>query len=106
MKNTSFSCLVSSLLVVCYLLIPNLVFAHSGGTDANGCHSGSQPYHCHNSGSTSLPDINHDTSPETCDSDEILVDGICKWGSSYCSSIYGYGNGISFNESNWGQVLN
>ena len=22
--------------------------AHSGGTDANGCHAGSQPYHCHN----------------------------------------------------------
>jgi hypothetical protein len=26
------------------------VFAHSGGTDSNGCHAGSQPYHCHNSG--------------------------------------------------------
>ena len=24
--------------------------AHSGGTDANGCHAGSQPYHCHNGG--------------------------------------------------------
>ena len=23
------------------------VLAHSGGTDANGCHAGSQPYHCH-----------------------------------------------------------
>jgi hypothetical protein len=23
--------------------------AHSGGTDANGCHAGSQPYHCHGS---------------------------------------------------------
>ena len=21
--------------------------AHSGGTDARGCHAGSQPYHCH-----------------------------------------------------------
>lgn len=21
--------------------------AHSGGTDANGCHNGSVPYHCH-----------------------------------------------------------
>jgi len=21
--------------------------AHSGGVDANGCHAGSQPYHCH-----------------------------------------------------------
>ena len=26
--------------------------AHSGGTDSNGCHAGSQPFHCHN-GSTS-----------------------------------------------------
>jgi hypothetical protein len=25
-------------------------FAHSGGTDSNGCHAGSQPYHCHNGG--------------------------------------------------------
>ena len=24
-------------------------FGHSGGTDANGCHAGSRPYHCHNS---------------------------------------------------------
>ena len=23
------------------------VLAHSGGLDANGCHAGSQPYHCH-----------------------------------------------------------
>lgn len=27
--------------------------AHSGGTDENGCHAGSQPYHCHNSGDSS-----------------------------------------------------
>lgn len=25
--------------------------AHSGGLDGNGCHAGSQPYHCHNGGS-------------------------------------------------------
>ena len=23
------------------------VLSHSGGTDINGCHSGSKPYHCH-----------------------------------------------------------
>ena len=23
------------------------VEAHSGGTDQNGCHAGSKPYHCH-----------------------------------------------------------
>jgi hypothetical protein len=26
---------------------PSPALAHSGGTDANGCHAGSQPYHCH-----------------------------------------------------------
>ena len=31
-----------------------VVSAHSGGTDAAGCHSGSQPYHCH-SGSSYSP---------------------------------------------------
>lgn len=23
------------------------VYSHSGGLDANGCHAGSRPYHCH-----------------------------------------------------------
>ncbi len=32
------------------------VFAHSGGLDGNGCHSGSQPYHCHNGDSSSGSD--------------------------------------------------
>lgn len=27
------------------LTAPSL--GHSGGTDANGCHAGSKPYHCH-----------------------------------------------------------
>lgn len=30
---------------------PLVLMAHSGGTDSNGCHSGSQPYHCHGGGS-------------------------------------------------------
>lgn len=29
------------------ITIPNIVIAHSGGLDANGCHAGSRPYHCH-----------------------------------------------------------
>lgn len=28
------------------------VAAHSGGLDANGCHAGSRPYHCHRGGSS------------------------------------------------------
>lgn len=29
--------------------MPNFVYAHSGGLNAQGCHAGSQPYHCHRS---------------------------------------------------------
>ena len=29
------------------LLLTNLSYSHSGGTDAYGCHAGSRPYHCH-----------------------------------------------------------
>ena len=34
------------------LLFASMMFvgvaqAHSGGTDENGCHAGSKPYHCH-----------------------------------------------------------
>lgn len=28
------------------------LFPHSGGTDSNGCHSGSQSYHCHGDSSS------------------------------------------------------
>ena len=41
----------ASLLTVLTLTTP--AFAHSGRTNAQGCHAGSQPYHCHNSGSLS-----------------------------------------------------
>ena len=30
-----------------FLSAPNQVEAHSGGTNALGCHAGSKPYHCH-----------------------------------------------------------
>jgi len=29
------------------LMAASFVQAHSGGTDKNGCHAGSKPYHCH-----------------------------------------------------------
>ena len=32
------------------LLFSSTLYAHSGGTDSNGCHAGSQPYHCHGGG--------------------------------------------------------
>ena len=37
-------------LLAMLLLLPlptSDVAAHSGGLDSNGCHAGSQPYHCH-----------------------------------------------------------
>jgi hypothetical protein len=39
------------------LLIPLAVEAHPGGTDANGCHAGSQPYHCHGGGSAPVAPV-------------------------------------------------
>lgn len=37
-------------------LISTQAVSHSGGTDSNGCHAGSQPYHCHNSKNNSKSD--------------------------------------------------
>lgn len=34
------------------LITPSAALAHSGGLDANGCHAGSRPYHCHRAPST------------------------------------------------------
>lgn len=35
--------------ILAFLMSPTVSGAHSGGLDANGCHAGSQPYHCHRS---------------------------------------------------------
>ena len=46
-RKVTLLCFISSSLAI---LQNNFVAsAHSGGTDANGCHAGSQPYHCHSS---------------------------------------------------------
>ena len=29
------------------MMVSGTALAHSGGTDANGCHAGKKPYHCH-----------------------------------------------------------
>ncbi|MGX9856197.1 YHYH domain-containing protein [Limimaricola variabilis] len=36
-------------------LLPSQVFAHSGGLNAQGCHAGSQPYHCHRTQTAAPP---------------------------------------------------
>lgn len=33
--------------VIALLVVSSTSYGHSGGLDANGCHAGSQPYHCH-----------------------------------------------------------
>jgi hypothetical protein len=37
-----------TLSIVLAIVFSTSAFAHSGGTDANGCHAGTKPYHCHN----------------------------------------------------------
>ena len=34
-------------LALIFILLAHFASAHSGGLDKNGCHSGSQKYHCH-----------------------------------------------------------
>ena len=45
--HQSESQLLSISLIFCSVVFCSSAFAHSGGTDSNGCHSGSEPYHCH-----------------------------------------------------------
>ena len=45
---------IIALCVATTMLMPSVGSAHSGGTDSNGCHAGSQPYHCHDSKSDEL----------------------------------------------------
>lgn len=55
MKNKAFS--AALLTAAALLLAITSANAHSGGTNAAGCHAGSRPYHCHNGGSgSSSPD--------------------------------------------------
>ena len=45
----------SSLLAISLAAAPVSAHAHSGGLNAEGCHAGSKPYHCHRSGSRKAP---------------------------------------------------
>lgn len=42
--RAGFPALILSLNLV---FVPSIGAAHSGGLNAQGCHAGSQPYHCH-----------------------------------------------------------
>ena len=77
MKYTSL--LLTSLFVI---MLATLAGSHSGGLNKQGCHAGSQPYHCHrktssfssqppNSGSVLSGTVTH-----VRDGDTVEVDGI------------------------------
>jgi hypothetical protein len=52
MKSIAF---VTVICLIAFLVTPNTINAHSGGTDKNGCHNDNKNggYHCHNSKSES-----------------------------------------------------
>ncbi|WP_370161397.1 excalibur calcium-binding domain-containing protein [Limimaricola soesokkakensis] len=42
--------------LLCLVLLPSELLAHGGGLNAQGCHAGSQPYHCHRT-QTAVPQL-------------------------------------------------
>ena len=67
-------------LALIFILLANFAFAHSGGLDRNGCHSGSQKYHCHKKiNKSALPkpgDILEGQVTRVRDGDTIEVNGV------------------------------
>ena len=67
-------------LALIFILLANFAFAHSGGLDKNGCHSGSQKYHCHKKiNKSALPkpgDILEGQVTRVRDGDTIEVNGV------------------------------
>jgi hypothetical protein len=52
--------LMSIAIAASALSAPTIAAAHSGGKDKNGCHSGSEEYHCHRGGN-SAPTASYET---------------------------------------------
>ena len=48
-ENHSMKFRFVSVMIAAFVLFPDSVPAHSGGLNAQGCHGGSRPYHCHRS---------------------------------------------------------
>ena len=67
-------------LALIFILLANFASAHSGALDRNGCHSGSQKYHCHKKiNKSALPkpgDILEGQVTRVRDGDTIEVNGI------------------------------
>lgn len=47
-------------ITLCVGLLPSGLLAHSGGLNSQGCHSGPQPYHCHQSDDQNTPSAFHE----------------------------------------------
>ena len=70
------------ILFACLLALSSAAFSHSGGLNKQGCHAGSQPYHCHgkqNSATSNIPKAGTKLTgivTHVRDGDTVEVDGI------------------------------
>ena len=70
------------ILFACLLALSSAAFSHSGGLNKQGCHAGSQPYHCHgkqNSATSNVPNAGTKLTgivTHVRDGDTVEVDGI------------------------------
>lgn len=63
MSNTWLNFLLIAIFIAC--IMPNIVSAHGGGLDKNGCHNDyvHGGYHCHRPQKTSIADLNGRVKP-------------------------------------------
>lgn len=87
------------LLLLAALLWTFQAHAHSGGTDANGCHAGSQPYHCHGSSGGSGGDGDTALIVLGVVAGLGLMIGLIWWGTSLGNAAPATANGASEDEA-------
>lgn len=76
--------------VAALFVTADAALGHSGGTDANGCHAGSQPYHCH--GARSVP-------PPRAPSNGLTLCADGTWSQSTGSGTCSWHGGIAGNNN-------
>ena len=70
------------ILLACCLALGSAAFSHSGGLNRQGCHAGSQPYHCHSEKNSATSNVLKartkltGTVTHVRDGDTVEVDGI------------------------------
>lgn|GEM_PF-1733462 len=85
--KTLFNQLATPLVALCTM---STAFAHSGGTDANGCHAGTQPYHCHGGSSSGSGSNSGDKSGLSFNEAAKIIAG----GLALVSGFYGFNQPI------------